>query len=378
MPTEFAPAERRSRKEILERLDELSCASVLPQILDAIPSICLIVNQERQIVFANKATLHFLGTDDRRSLSGLRPGEALQCIHSSESIDGCGTTEFCTTCGAVNALLASNDGENGVQECRIAVKETGDDLDLQVTASPVEIEGRPYTLFTVNDISSEKRRSVLERVFFHDILNTAGALRGFCELLTRRPAQEAERIKDRIGTLSVRLIEEIEAQKALSDAENRYLKVNPSELCSLDILNDIVATHEEQRYAKGKSVTIDPNSVRINFTSDGVLLKRVLGNLFKNALEASAAGEVVTLSAALKDGQIEFRIHNTETMTKPVQLQVFHRSFSTKGPGRGLGTYSVKLLTERYLKGTIGFSSTPEKGTTFTASYPLDWNNPQK
>lgn len=34
-----------------------------------------------------------------------------------------------------------------------------------------------------------------------------------------------------------------------------------------------------------------------------------------------------------------------------VQLQIFNRSFSTKGKGRGTGTYSMKLLTKRYLKG---------------------------
>jgi len=49
---------------------------------------------------------------------------------------------------------------------------------------------------------------------------------------------------------------------------------------------------------------------------------------------------------------------------------VFQRSFSTKGKGRGLGTYSIKLLTERYLKGTASFTSTETDGTTFQISLP--------
>ena len=57
-------------------------------------------------------------------------------------------------------------------------------------------------------------------------------------------------------------------------------------------------------------------------------------------------------------------------MPHVVQLQLFQRSFSTKGLGRGLGTYSMKLLSERYLGGRISFTSTEEAGTTFTASYP--------
>ena len=52
-------------------------------------------------------------------------------------------------------------------------------------------------------------------------------------------------------------------------------------------------------------------------------------------------------------------------MPRSAQLQIFQRSFSSKGDGRGLGTYSVKLLTERYLGGSVAFDSTLEQGTTF-------------
>jgi len=45
--------------------------------------------------------------------------------------------------------------------------------------------------------------------------------------------------------------------------------------------------------------------------------------------------------------------------------------------GRGLGTYSMKLLSERYLEGCVGFTSSAKHGTTFTARYPLD-QNPQR
>jgi signal transduction histidine kinase len=50
---------------------------------------------------------------------------------------------------------------------------------------------------------------------------------------------------------------------------------------------------------------------------------------------------------------------------------MFQRSFTTKeGGGRGIGAYSVKLLTERYLGGWVTFSSSREVGTTFTVTLP--------
>jgi sensor histidine kinase regulating citrate/malate metabolism len=49
-----------------------------------------------------------------------------------------------------------------------------------------------------------------------------------------------------------------------------------------------------------------------------------------------------------------------------IREQIFMRSFSTKGATRGLGTYSVKLLTEKYLKGKASFLSNTSEGTVFT------------
>jgi len=57
-------------------------------------------------------------------------------------------------------------------------------------------------------------------------------------------------------------------------------------------------------------------------------------------------------------------------MPEPVRLQIFQKSFSTKGAGRGLGTYSMRLFSERYLKGAVTFRSTKSEGTRFLARYP--------
>ena len=53
-------------------------------------------------------------------------------------------------------------------------------------------------------------------------------------------------------------------------------------------------------------------------------------------------------------------------MPDDAQLQIFQRSFSTKcEPGRGLGTYSMKLLGERFMGGVVDFTSRAPEGTTF-------------
>jgi sensor histidine kinase regulating citrate/malate metabolism len=64
-------------------------------------------------------------------------------------------------------------------------------------------------------------------------------------------------------------------------------------------------------------------------------------------------------------------VKNSLLIPHDVQLQIFQKSFSTKGKGRGLGTFSIKLLTERYLGGTVHFVSSEETGTVFTIEFPV-------
>ena len=100
-------------------------------------------------------------------------------------------------------------------------------------------------------------------------------------------------------------------------------------------------------------------------------MKRVIGNMMRNAVEGSLEKETVTIGCKIFDEEVEFWIHNNAVIPDDVQLQIFQRSFTTKGSGRGLGTYLMKLLCERYLKGKVSFVSEPETGTVFTVRLPI-------
>jgi PAS domain-containing protein len=360
---------RKSKEDLRAGFEEISKELVLSHVLDAIPNICLIVTGERQIVYANQAMLDVVGVPDRLALCGLRPGEALRCIHSVETDEGCGTAEACATCGALDALLAGGPGKENPQECRIT-RINGEVMDARVWAAPLVVREEHYTVVTIVDVGDEKRRRVLERLFFHDVLNTAGAIRSFCDLLARRP-DESEKLLDRILRLSKRLIEEIDAQKQLSDAESRELRVNVGQVSTKELLEQVLDQGGESRNHDGPVTRIADDSEKLTFATDPVILRRVLGNLFKNAVEASLESQEVVVGAHRINDTVQFAVHNPGFMPRDVQLQIFQRSFSTKGIGRGLGTYSAKLLTEVYLKGNLSFESTEQMGTVFRATYPL-------
>lgn len=371
LPTKHAAAERASAQEIQRQSDIFLSKPSLAKVLNAISNAVLILNKERQIVFANQAFLDLVGQPDLASVLQFRFGEAVGCLHATEEKGGCGTSAFCCECGGMNAIMVSQEGKVSVQECRISLKENAKSLDLRAMASPLTEEGQDFTVFSITDIVHEKRKEALEEVFFHDILNTASGLSGFSKLLINASPDELNEYKQIIPKLALRLVDEINGQWQLIRAENNELNVHLSEINSREMLEEIVGLYTNHKVASSRHLKIDFNAMEAVFTNDKSLLYRVIGNMVRNALEATGEGKTVTLSCEKSCEGIQFSVHNDEEMPLHVQLQIFQRSFSTKGPGRGLGTYSMKLLSEQYLGGKISFFTSAERGTTFYGHYPL-------
>lgn len=372
LSTEFASAARADRRTIQRQADHFTKEQISHHLLDAVPSVLAILNQQRQIVYANKALLAFLQINDRSAVLGQRPGEALHCVHAHRTAGGCGTTENCSRCGAILAILTGLAGRKDIRDVRITRKNNGrsESLDLQVWATPIEFKQERFTVFALADISSEKRRQALEHIFFHDILNIVGSIGGFAELLQTYDLENPREIYDLLRGAAEQAVDEIRAQRTLLAAENGELRIDAGMMSSLALLEQVAACYRVHSAAEERQVLVDPGALDLNFSSDRVLLGRILGNMVKNALEACRAGERVTLGCTLEEGHVAFSVHNPGVMSADAQLQVFQRSFTTKGLGRGLGTYSMQLLSG-YLGGEVSFTTSEEEGTRFVARYPL-------
>lgn len=375
MESKYASADKVKKEDLIRDFRTFESLENVKEIINALPYIASILNPERQIVYSNDRLPELLKANSLEEVLGYRVGEAINCIHTGVSGNGCGTSESCKHCGAVNTILKCQETNLPVKdECRIASEVNGQTInfDMLVMATPFFINEKQYTILSLNDISSEKRRKALERIFFHDVVNTAGTLKGIIEIMKGiEDEKELRKFISLADTISGELVEEITAQRELIAAENNELQLKRDNILSIDLIRDAVVKILYNPIATDRSVIIDRDSSDITFTTDVKLLKRVITNMLKNALEATPKHGKVKIGCYNDDNEITIWVSNPAYMPRDIQLQIFLRSFSTKEKNRGLGTYSMKLLTEKYLGGKISFESTAESGTKFFVKLPL-------
>ena len=171
--THFLPAERCDAATVRMQAGLLDASPLVKALLDSRVGATLILNSKRQIVTAGNGALKFAEGSTLEQLLGMRPGEAIGCSHSKDCSGGCGTSHHCRECGAAHAIMEAVNGSHSEKECRIIqqLQEGGfRALELMVSATPFINSGEHFVILSISDISHEKRRKALERVFFHDVI----------------------------------------------------------------------------------------------------------------------------------------------------------------------------------------------------------------
>jgi len=360
---------RSSVEEIKTEHDIIALQTLFSGIFSTMTGIAAIINRNRQIVYTNHEYLATKGLDSMEPLLGKRPGEAVSCGNSESGPDCCGSSLGCQYCGILGTITECQlSNQKTIGEASLSTYSDGvlKSLDLRITCTPIVLNCHDFYVISLQDISDEKRLVALERLFFHDILNTASGLSGLLTVLKdESDPSETRQLINYSEEASRTIIDEISLYRQLRAAEKGDLPVEISSFNTLDFLKSVAARNTYTTGEFTNRVVVDGNSASLEIESDLNLLQRVLSNLLKNAVEASSGGEAVFTGVEDKGSVVRFWVRNSGVIKDDIQLQIFQRSFSTKGLTRGLGTYSVKLLTENYLKGKVSFVSNDSEGTVF-------------
>jgi len=374
MKTYFAPPERASTDELEQQVKLVEQSPIMASLLQVVGGLLAVLNKQRQILAVNDVLLHYLGIEPKDFISGLRPGEAIKCVHAHEMEGGCGTSQFCSTCGAAIAIVTSLESSKPIErKCVVTVPRQGAtvDLCLAVRASTIQIDGQQMVLLVLQDISAQEWRDKMVQTFIHDINNVIAGITGTCALMDLRDDQHIRPLANQIKHLSFRLARELQLQSLLINSREGTFRSVSEDVSEADLLGDLSEIVSSLTSGRGVRVQLPVAAQGARFSTDRVVLVRVLTNMLKNAIEASDDNDTVRLNFERPENEVAFSVWNRQPIPADVCRRVFQCHFSTKqGSGRGFGTYSMKLLGERFLKGRVDFTSRQNEGTTFRLTLP--------
>ena len=224
----------------------------------------------------------------------------------------------------------------------------------------------------------------------HEIRTPMNAINGFTDLLLNTQLSEAEKLQylkiiDKSGKNLVSIIDDlIEMSKIDSNQITpNYTNVN-LESCINEIFSTINIT-----IPKSKKIDFyiieNPNPLAFNIITDEVKLKQVIVNLVTNAIKFTDTGHVAFgYKIDKKRNKIVFTIKDTGLgIDEHHHKHIFDRfkrvdsDTSIKAGGLGLGLAISKAYVEM-MGGIISLESKVEKGSVFSFSIPLKYDDDKK
>ncbi len=355
-------------------LQQVISTHFLSSIFDVMGIFALILDEQNRILFANDAFKRALAITADEKMIGRRIGEVFNCIHVADSSEGCGNTSNCIGCGLSQAIELSKRNDLAVEKENLLTILNGnkiESIEYKVRTKSVLVDDKKLFLVVLQDISHEKRRDILERVFFHDLFNTITSLKGYASLLNKDFEQDTSTVAEHIVYLSQRIYQEVSDHRTLLLAESGELHLELKTVSSREILKALEHLFLSYYYLYRQKLEVVFDNPGKEIVTDESLLLRILTNMVKNAFESTRREHKVRVWSSSQGDTCTFYVWNEGVIPENVARQIFKRTFSTKSlKGRGLGTYSMKLFGEQYLGGRVSFTTSEEEGTLFTLTLP--------
>jgi signal transduction histidine kinase len=222
-------------------------------------------------------------------------------------------------------------------------------------------------------IEGEDRTRALEGVaarLAHEVKNPLAAIKGLSTHMARNASdpKSAERLAI-VAAEADRLQSIVESYLSFSRGLEE-LNVAPTR--PHDIARELALLLETRASDAGVSLEVT-GSAEVELNADARKIRQTLLNLVLNAMQASPAGQKVTIDvgrACSVDGFLRLRVIDRGTgMSKEVLERIRKPYFTTRDGGSGLGVAVARGLVEQH-GGHVAWESAPGKGTTVVVDLP--------
>lgn len=269
------------------------------------------------------------------------------------------------------------------------VDSAGHRFPVASTQSPIVIDGKNQGAVCVfRDISHEKRldeaKTELVSLASHQLNTPLTAVSWYAEMLLSGEAGQLTKVQQQY------LREIYAGSSKMVDLVNDFLNASRIEMGTFVShyqpvnLNDIVESILSELspdVIRRKITIVRKFSLMPELQLDKRLTQIIVQNLLTNAVKYTPERGTITVDIAAegtgRNGYVRIRVADTGMgIPKAEQANIFHKMYRAnnakqhEAEGTGLGLYIVKSAVDE-MHGTIEFSSTEGRGTTFVVMLPL-------
>ncbi len=213
----------------------------------------------------------------------------------------------------------------------------------------------------------------------HEIKNPLTPMKLSIQLLQRKLlSDDTEEVRDFAKTMSVRLIEQIDALTDIATAFSDFAKMPQGTDEKVRIKDVVLAAAEVFMQQEDIKIHIQNAVPDVWVWGDRGQLVRVYNNLIKNAMQAltDVVDATIDIRIYIKDTAVIVAIKdNGIGIDADKKSHIFEPNFTTKSSGSGLGLAMSKSIIEQ-CRGMIWFENNIPKGTIFYTQLPIyDYKN---
>ena len=205
----------------------------------------------------------------------------------------------------------------------------------------------------------------------HDIRNPLQAILGDLflvkdDLASMKDSEEKGRMQESLESVEKSILY---INKIVADLQDFAKPLNPCvEKTDLRLIIDEIL--QKNNLPENIECQVSVNSKAREVIVDPAFMKRILGNLVFNAVQAMPDGGELKIRAYREAREAVITVEDTGVgISEGVRSKLFTPLFTTKSKGQGFGLAVVKRLTEA-MNGTVTFESIQGKGTTFAIRLP--------
>ncbi len=253
----------------------------------------------------------------------------------------------------------------------------GSPVDVEVSAVPMVYGGKPGGLAFMRDVHERKRleslREDMERIARHDLKTPLNAVINLPLLLLDGEglSQEQAEMLRMIHEAGLRMLDQIDQSLTLYRIETRTFELDPQPVDLPELLARVAGDLSTMARGLGVAIELEQDAEALVVRGDALLCRTMLGNLLKNAVEATGRGGQVRVRLERLDGEACVVVRNPGLVPEDLRDRFFEKYVSAgKRRGAGLGTYSARLSAEAQ-GGRIAMETGEERGTEITVCLPL-------